>query len=184
MIDEESPPRDTAEITSTEDRERGATSKHIALPWPKGDPGATYVRIARIEVAAIGRLWNIILEDGRHLAGIFNHELRGDSKEASCLRLDFRAHDIAVGSAEHWGPTPTRTVTPLDDPARHMLQRQLVDSLRNALEVLGADEEIPPLPPDSPLGESLAHKATRASRDRNRAREDARAALKAAEAAR
>lgn len=55
-----------------------------------------YVRIKEVRPGAIGRLWDIILEDGRHLAGWFSVRVVGDVHEVTRVSIDFRGHNATI----------------------------------------------------------------------------------------
>ncbi len=63
-----------------------------------------YRKIARVEIAATGRGWNVILDDGSHLGGWQRVEVVGDAREVTMLAIVLPAHRVAFGSDVLRGP--------------------------------------------------------------------------------
>jgi hypothetical protein len=59
----------------------------------KGNP-VTMTRIAELRPAYLGRLYDVVMDDGRHLGGWRRVELIADINEVPILRVDFLAHTV------------------------------------------------------------------------------------------
>ena len=76
--------------------EPGTSRERIEVAQLGPVEGATYLRVGRVETGPVGRAWNVVLADGRHLGGVFAAEVLGDLKEGTQLVLHLRAHDIEI----------------------------------------------------------------------------------------